>query len=104
MFQNILAQFEVKFQKINEKNFLIIFLEKEDMKNSVIAGGATGFMLAARQGVAVASVSGAIGALLLGLIEGGSMLMNRFGTEMLKPMAPMDQGGDSAPQAFDSEE
>ena len=73
------------------------------MFNSVIAGGATGFVLAARQGMAVATVSGAIGALLLGLIEGGSLLMNRMGTEMIKPMAPDRQNAaqSSAPQAFD---
>jgi len=52
--------------------------------NSVIAGGTTGFVLAARQGIPVAMVSGAIGALLLALIEGGALVMNRFGTEMLK--------------------
>ena len=54
------------------------------MMNSVIAGGTTGFVLAARQGIPVAMVSGAIGALLLALIEGGALVMNRFGTEMLK--------------------
>jgi len=57
---------------------------REDMMNSVIAGGTTGFVLAARQGIPVAMVSGAIGALLLALIEGGALVMNRFGTEMLK--------------------
>ena len=54
------------------------------MMNSVIAGGTIGFVLAARQGIPVAMVSGAIGALLLALIEGGALVMNRFGTEMLK--------------------
>merc|ERR1712228_15408 len=67
---------------------LIALRKKEDMYHSIIAGGVTGATLAARQGPAVAMVSGGIGALLLGLIEGGSMLMNRFGTDMLKPMSP----------------
>jgi len=82
---------------------LIALRKKEDMLNSVIAGGTTGFVLAARQGMAVATVSGAIGALLLGLIEGGSLLMNRMGTEMIKPMAPDRQNAaqSAAPQAFD---
>jgi len=77
---------------------LIAIRKKEDIYNSVIAGAATGGILAARQGFAVASVSAGIGGLLLGLIEGGSLLMNRMGTEMLRPMAPPTQ---NAPQAFD---
>jgi len=56
--------------------------------------------LAARQGPAAAMVSGAIGALLLGMIEAGSVMMNRFGSEMLKPAAPkMETGTSNA--AFD---
>ena len=78
--------------------FNFYFSEKEDIWNSITAGAATGGILAARQGFAVASVSAGIGGLLLGLIEGGSLLMNRMGTEMLRPMAPPTQ---NAPQAFD---
>ena len=80
-----MSKIQIFVQKSIYSNF---FLEKEDMYNSIIAGGTTGAALALRQGPAVAMVSGGIGALLLGLIEGGSMLMNRFGTEMLKPMTP----------------
>ena len=39
------------------------------------------------------------GFILLGLIEGGSLIMNRVGTEMIKPMAP--KMSDEAPKAFD---
>ena len=78
---------------------LIAIRRKEDAWNSVISGGITGGVLAARQGIAAAAVSGAIGALLLGMIEAGSVMMNRFGTEMLRPTAPkMDN---EAPKAFD---
>jgi len=69
------------------------------MWNSIIAGGATGFTLAVRQGMAPALVSGGIGCLLLGMIEAGSLIMNRFGTEMLKPTAPKMEN--EAPKAFD---
>merc|ERR1712149_147940 len=78
---------------------LIAIRRKEDAWNSIIAGGVTGAVLAMRQGPAAAMMSGVIGAVLLGMIEGGSVMMNRFGTEMLKPQAPrMDT---EAPKAFD---
>ena len=78
---------------------LIALRRKEDAMNAIIAGGATGAILAARQGPAASLVSGAIGAMLLGMIEAGSVMMNRFGSEMLKPAAPkMDS---EAPKAFD---
>ena len=87
-----------KFKLTLANKLHYFFSEKEDIFNSITAGAATGGILAARQGFAVASVSAGIGGLLLGLIEGGSLLMNRMGTEMLRPMAPPTQ---NAPQAFD---
>ena len=39
------------------------------------------------------------GCLLLGMIEAGSLIMNRFGTEKLKPTAPKMEN--EAPKAFD---
>jgi len=78
---------------------LIRIRRREDAYNSIIAGGVTGYVLAARQGQAAALVSGAIGCVLLALIEGGSVMMNRVGTEMLKPMAPKIDI--ETPKAFD---
>ena len=39
------------------------------------------------------------GCLLVGMIEAGSLIMNRFGTEMLKPTATKMEN--EAPKAFD---
>ena len=74
------------------------FSEKEDIFNQITAGAAAGGILAARQGFAVASLSAVTGGLFLGLVEVGTLIANRMGTEMLRPRAPPTQ---NAPQAFD---
>ena len=82
--------------KLNDFNFY--FSEKEDIFNHITAGAAAGGILAARQGFAVASLSAATGGLFLGLVEVGTLIASRMGTEMLRPRAPPTQ---NAPQAFD---
>lgn len=56
---------------------LVAIRGKEDPINSITAGGLTGGLLAARAGAAAAAKSGAIGAILLGLIEGLSILIQK---------------------------
>jgi mitochondrial import inner membrane translocase subunit TIM17 len=56
---------------------LVALRKKEDPFNSIAAGGITGALLSARAGASAAAKSGAIGAVLLALIEGLSVLIQR---------------------------
>ena len=55
---------------------LIYIRRKDDPINSIIAGGATGYLLAIRGGVKTALKNAAIGMTLLGCIEGFGIAMN----------------------------
>eukprot|EP00003_Mantamonas_plastica_P030429 TRINITY_DN7565_c0_g1_i1.p2 TRINITY_DN7565_c0_g1~~TRINITY_DN7565_c0_g1_i1.p2 ORF type:complete len:180 (-),score=78.45 TRINITY_DN7565_c0_g1_i1:67-606(-) len=50
----------------------------EDPWNSIGAGFSTGFVLAIRGGVTTALISGAMGGLILGLMEGISILLTKY--------------------------
>ncbi|CAJ2636675.1 unnamed protein product [Trifolium pratense] len=52
--------------------------EKEDPWNSIVAGAATGGFLAMRQGFASSARSAAFGGVLLALIEGVGIAVNKF--------------------------
>lgn len=52
--------------------------QKEDPWNSIIAGAATGGLLAIRQGVVPASRSAVFGGVLLAMIEGAGIMLNKF--------------------------
>ncbi|XP_061187647.1 mitochondrial import inner membrane translocase subunit Tim17-A-like [Saccostrea echinata] len=54
---------------------------KEDPWNSIMSGFTTGFILALPNGYAAATGSGIVGGILLGMIEGISLMMNRWAGE-----------------------
>ena len=62
--------------------------QKEDPWNSIISGGLTGGVLAARGGVKAAAISAAVGSALLGLIEGIGIGISRMTADQNKPVMP----------------
>ncbi|XXG48224.1 hypothetical protein AAC387_Pa02g2733 [Persea americana] len=56
---------------------MVYLRQKEDPWNSIIAGAATGGFLQMRQGMATASRSALFGGVLLALIEGAGIMLNR---------------------------
>ncbi|TKY44564.1 Mitochondrial import inner membrane translocase subunit TIM17-2 [Spatholobus suberectus] len=52
--------------------------QKEDPWNSIVAGAATGGFLSMRQGLAASARSAAFGGVLLALIEGAGIMLNKF--------------------------
>lgn len=67
---------------------LVALRQKEDPWNSIVSGAGTGFVLAIRQGMGAAVASAAVGGVLLALIEGVGIALNRFQAPMFKPQAP----------------
>ncbi|KAI3771426.1 hypothetical protein L6452_02592 [Arctium lappa] len=68
--------------------------QKEDPWNSIIAGAATGGFLQMRQGLGPASRSALFGGVLLALIEGAGIMLNKF----LSAQQPMPIMIEEAPQ------
>ena len=64
---------------------LVAIRKKEDPWNSIISGGATGGVLAARGGWRAAGRSAAVGGVLLAMIEGLQIVLTRM---MSEPTAP----------------
>lgn len=56
---------------------MVYLRQKEDPWNSIIAGAATGGFLQMRQGLGAASRSAAFGGVLLALIEGAGIMLNK---------------------------
>ncbi|KAM7275060.1 hypothetical protein ACFE04_016926 [Oxalis oulophora] len=56
---------------------MVYLRQKEDPWNSIIAGAATGGFLSMRQGPGPAARSAAFGGILLGLIEGAGIMLNK---------------------------
>ncbi|XP_042492315.1 mitochondrial import inner membrane translocase subunit TIM17-2-like [Macadamia integrifolia] len=56
---------------------MVYMRQKEDPWNSIIAGAATGGFLQMRQGLGAASRSAVFGGVLLALIEGAGIMLNR---------------------------
>lgn len=73
----------------------------EDAWNSILSGAVTGGVLAARGGARVAMGSAVVGGILLALIEGVGIMMNRMSTQQFKPVAPQipDLPVNEAPRA-----
>lgn len=69
---------------------MVYLRQKEDPWNSIIAGAATGGFLQMRQGFATASRSAVFGGVLLALIEGAGIMLNKL---MSAPqnLPPMDE-------------
>jgi import inner membrane translocase subunit TIM17 len=65
---------------------------KEDPINSILSGGITGGLLAARTGPQTMIISATIGAMILGMIEGFSLLLQRVMSNYHDPnqMPPPD--------------
>ncbi|KAK6911996.1 hypothetical protein RJ641_024089 [Dillenia turbinata] len=57
---------------------MVYIRQKEDPWNSIIAGAATGGFLQMRQGLGAASRSAAFGGILLALIEGAGIMLNKL--------------------------
>jgi mitochondrial import inner membrane translocase subunit TIM17 len=70
---------------------LVAIRKKEDPLNSITAGAMTGGLLAARAGLAAAGKSAAIGGVLLALIEGFTMFIQR---QFTPPPPTFDEIGD----------
>jgi len=69
---------------------MVYVRQKEDPWNSIIAGAATGGFLAMRQGPTAAARSAAFGGILLALIEGAGIMLNKL---MAQPHSmPMEEG------------
>ncbi|TYH36023.1 hypothetical protein ES332_D13G235500v1 [Gossypium tomentosum] len=65
---------------------MVYVRQKEDPWNSIIAGAATGGFLSMRQGLGAASRSALFGGVLLALIEGAGIMLNKF---LSQPQMPI---------------
>ncbi|KAF5458962.1 hypothetical protein F2P56_022954 [Juglans regia] len=66
---------------------MVYVRQKEDPWNSIVAGAATGGFLSMRQGLASSARSAAFGGVLLALIEGAGIMLNRmFSAQQQMPM------------------
>ena len=68
---------------------LVGIRHKEDIWNPIIAGAATGGILAARSGPKAIMVSAVFGGVILAVMEGVGALINRMNADQYKPVAPM---------------
>ncbi|XP_028758141.1 mitochondrial import inner membrane translocase subunit TIM17-2-like [Neltuma alba] len=57
---------------------MVYLRQKEDPWNSIIAGAATGGFLSMRQGLGASARSAAFGGVLLAMIEGAGIMLNKF--------------------------
>ncbi|KAI8910024.1 hypothetical protein PhCBS80983_g03282 [Powellomyces hirtus] len=62
--------------------------DKEDAWNPIIAGAATGAILAARSGPKVMAISAVFGGAILAVMEGVSAMVTRMSADSYKPQAP----------------
>ncbi|KAL5197163.1 hypothetical protein ABZP36_000675 [Zizania latifolia] len=70
---------------------MVYMRQKEDPWNSIIAGAATGGFLSMRQGPGAAGRSALMGGMLLALIEGAGLMLNRvLATPQNLPPLPAD--------------
>ncbi|CAK7327380.1 unnamed protein product [Dovyalis caffra] len=80
---------------------MVYLRQKEDPWNSIIAGAATGGFLSMRQGLGASARSAAFGGVLLALIEGAGIMLNKVMSDQQSmpmmieedPMAAMAGGG-----------
>ena len=76
---------------------LVALRHKEDPWNPILSGALTGGILQVRYGFASAARSAAFVGLLLGLIEGVSIMLNRMTAPMPEQSLPMDAAGGLGP-------
>ncbi|XP_074329673.1 mitochondrial import inner membrane translocase subunit TIM17-2-like [Apium graveolens] len=70
---------------------MVYVRQKEDPWNSIIAGAATGGFLQMRQGLGAASRSAAFGGVLLALIEGAGIMLNKVMSNAQQNFPPMEE-------------
>ncbi|KAM7275586.1 hypothetical protein ACFE04_017452 [Oxalis oulophora] len=80
---------------------MVYVRQKEDPWNSIMAGAATGGFLAMRQGLGAASRSAAFGGVLLALIEGAGIMLNKvLSVPQEMPMMVEEGMPNGPPQGF----
>lgn len=84
---------------------MVYVRQKEDPWNSIVAGAATGGFLAMRQGLAASARSAAFGGVLLALIEGAGIALNKFlSAQQPLPMMIEDMPPENSNSNANSEE
>ena len=78
---------------------LVALRRKDDPWNSILSGTGTGFVLAIRQGLWPAVGSAIFGGILLALIEGVTIAVNRLQAPMYHPQTPKMVDGNGTSQA-----
>jgi len=73
--------------------------QKEDPWNSIVAGAATGGFLAMRQGLPASARAAAFGGILLALIEGAGIMLNKFLSAQQPMPIMMDEPQPPPPEA-----
>eukprot|EP00094_Tigriopus_californicus_P013184 TCALIF_12750-PA protein Name:"Similar to Timm17b Mitochondrial import inner membrane translocase subunit Tim17-B (Mus musculus)" AED:0.11 eAED:0.11 QI:132/0.8/0.66/1/0.8/0.83/6/234/373 len=68
--------------------------QKEDPWNSIMSGASAGAVMAARRGPKHMMGSALVGAVLLGLIEGLGIMMNRYAAQSFRPQDPREAPAD----------
>ncbi|KJE94163.1 hypothetical protein CAOG_04847 [Capsaspora owczarzaki ATCC 30864] len=61
---------------------------KEDPWNAIGAGAVTGAVLAARSGPAAMATNAVVGAIILGVMEGAALMMNKMASDSSRPVMP----------------
>ncbi|KAK4753980.1 hypothetical protein SAY87_002084 [Trapa incisa] len=72
---------------------MVYVRQKEDPWNSIVAGAATGGFLQMRQGLGASARSAVFGGVLLALIEGAGIMLNKFMSPQSPPPLIMEQPG-----------
>lgn len=70
---------------------MVYIRQKEDPWNSIVAGAATGGFLSMRQGLGAASRSAVFGGVLLALIEGAGIMLNKVMSAQQQPPVFVDE-------------
>ena len=70
---------------------MVAIRRKEDPFNSIFSGFATGFILAIRSGLPAALGQGVVGGIILALIEGVMIKMNKMNEQMFEPVHVLEQ-------------
>ncbi|KAF6037362.1 hypothetical protein EB796_001853 [Bugula neritina] len=70
---------------------LVYLRKKEDPWNSIMSGAATGAILSVRNGAMAMTGSALVGGVLLAVIEGVGILMNRLAASNMQNISVMEQ-------------
>ncbi|KAI9337693.1 hypothetical protein DFJ73DRAFT_848797 [Zopfochytrium polystomum] len=84
---------------------LVAIRGKEDSWNAILAGAATGGILAARSGPRTIALSAAFGGIILAVMEGVGAMIGRMSSDQFKPVRPelpVPPGGGGSTAATDA--